>query len=597
MFSLLCTIVLLAGSIPVCTAAEETQASTNTPILNKTLSYHAYQQQIKDQTEAGATIQIKADSFEVGNKAAVKDTYEGKTGVLLLDDQAGSFTYRFSVEKEGMYRIKADYFPIVTNGVLDINLSFQLDGKTPFEEAKNIFLSKVYANEVEEFEKDKSGNDLRPSQIEKPEWRTTSFIDNAGYNSEPFAVYLTKGEHQITIAVDQEKVALEQLTFDGEYKLPTYAEVKKEYDAKGYKPAKGELITYRAEMADKKSSMSTYPARDGSNAALDPSDPKILKLNIISDGDPGEWISWTVKPTETGLYSFALRVSQNANRGMNNSRRLYINGEVPFEEANIIEFPYKTQWYNYVIGGEEDPYLFYMEAGKEYEITLESTTGRFADTLQVVQEAVLDLNTISRKITMVTGMSPDLYRDYDFDAQIPDLNDQLIDIKKRLEDEMERLGTLMETTGSELATIDDTIRQLNQFIENPRSIPSGLSNFRTNISSLGTWMLNRTKQTLRYDSFYLVPEGADLGTAQANIFVQFWYECQAVFYSFFSDYEISEADSSITVWATAGRDQVNIIRRMIDDEFSPKYNTDVTLSLVADSATLLQATLANTGPD
>ena len=165
--------------------------------------------------------------------------------------------------------------------------------------------------------------------------------------------------------------------------------------------------------------------------------------------------------------------------------------------------------------------------------------------------------------------------------------------------ELERLSGLMDTSGSELVTIEETIRQLEQFIEKPRSIPSGLSNFRTNISSLGTWMLDMTNQYLTFDTVYLLPEDAEMGKAQAGFFSQIWYECKSVYYSFFSDYDISDAKESITVWATTvGRDQINIIRRIVDDEFVPKTDIDVNLSIVADSATFFASDfLAGKGPD
>ena len=107
---------------------------------------------------------------------------------------AGTFTV-FSVPQDGLYRIEADYFPIATDGVLDINLTFQIDGKTPFKEAENVFSPK-YGNETE-IKQDKSGNDLRPKQVEKP-----------GGGGRPLLImrditrilcsYLTKGEHQLT---------------------------------------------------------------------------------------------------------------------------------------------------------------------------------------------------------------------------------------------------------------------------------------------------------------------------------------------------------------------------------------------------------------
>jgi len=505
--SLLCCIVLLCINASVCVCAEGnnvtdavTADTVKTEVQNSKkdlMQYYEYYNKVENKPIGEDVIEIFAADFTSGNASALAASYEGKNNVLLLSDDKGEYQYNFSVNKAGLYRIEADYFPIANDSVLDINLIFKLDGKLPFKEAENVFLSKIYSNETD-IKQDKHGDDIRPKQIENPEWYHTSFIDNSGYNPNHFVIYLTEGAHTLTIELDQESIALEKLTLNGQYETKDYKEVKKEYKSKGYKNAKGDVLVFQAEKAQKKSSLSAYPYRDGSNAALTPSSPKNQKLNIISTGKPSEWLSWTVVPETSGLYKIAFRVSQSDNRGMFNTRRLYINGKVPFNEVNFMEFLYSSKWYNYVVGGEEE-YLFYFEAGKEYEIAVECTTGRFAETLQVVQKAVTELNELNRRITMVTGMSPDIYRDYDLATQIPDLNDNFIKIRDELEAELDRLSNMMDVEGSELVTVEDIIRQLEDFIEDQRSIPSGLASFRTNVGSLGTWMLTMTNQYLAFD--------------------------------------------------------------------------------------------------
>lgn len=597
--SLFCIVLMFVG-LPCSVAAEEKDSVDILDVSNENddLSYYEYEELTAAYSQAGQTAEIPAGSFFDGNDEFLSESYEGKNNVLLLKEESGSYSFKVTVPNDGLYKVAAEYFPIADDSILDINLAFEIDGRSPFIEAENIYLSKVYKNENNEIRQDKYGNDIRPAQIEAPEWRSMDFIDNAGYNPDPFEIYLTKGEHTVSLRVTQGYIALSCIVLNGDYEIPSYKEVKAEYEQKGYKTAGGELKILRAELADKKSHLTMYPDRDASNAALEPSDPKYEKLNIIGNGSPGEWISWTVIPEETGLYSLGFRVRQNTNRGMNNTRRLIINGEVPFTEANRIEFPYQWNWYNYILGGEDSPYLFYMEKGKEYEITLECTTGEFSKTLQVIQSVVLDLNAICRNITMVTGISPDVYRDYDFETQIPNLKDNLRAVKAKLQNELLRLSEIMKVAGSELSTVEDIVRQIDLFIEEPRSIAGSLGTFRTNVSSLGTWMQSMTNQDISYDSVYLIPENSVLPKAQAGFFTQLWYEIKATLLSFAADYEINEAKEKLTVWtAGVGRDQLNIIRQMVDDEYSNETDVAVELSLVADSATLLQATLAGKGPD
>ena len=110
-FSLLCSIALLAVSAPVCTAAGEKNNAEGTTASsgdNQAISYYAYQKQFEEKPEGGSTVQIKANSFETGSISAVKSSYEGKSEVLLLNEETGRYTYRFSVPQDGLYRIEAD---------------------------------------------------------------------------------------------------------------------------------------------------------------------------------------------------------------------------------------------------------------------------------------------------------------------------------------------------------------------------------------------------------------------------------------------------------------------------------------------------------
>ncbi len=65
---------------------------------------------------------------------------------------------------------------------------------------------------------------------------------------------------------------------------------------------------------------------------------------------------------ESGFYKIAFRVKQNFNRGMYSSRKIYIDGKVPFKEVESYGFKYANKWYTEVLSGDE-PYLFYLEKG------------------------------------------------------------------------------------------------------------------------------------------------------------------------------------------------------------------------------------------
>ena len=49
-----------------------------------------------------------------------------------------------------------------------------------------------------------------------------------------------------------------------------------------------------------------------------------------------------------------------------------------------------------------------------------------------MQDIVLDLNEIYRRIVMFTGPDPDVYRDYQFDKVIPEVIEKMADTSARL---------------------------------------------------------------------------------------------------------------------------------------------------------------------
>ena len=94
---------------------------------------------------------------------------------------------------------------------------------------------------------------------------------------------------------------------------------------------------------------------------------------------------------------------------------------MPFQEMNAVRFPYALKWDILELGEETGkPYQFYLTKG-EHELKLEVTLGDVAPAVQSVQQMVYDLNQIYRKIVMITGVNPDVYRDYEIEKSVPGL--------------------------------------------------------------------------------------------------------------------------------------------------------------------------------
>ena len=72
----------------------------------------------------------------------------------------------------------------------------------------------------------------------------------------------------------------------------------------------------------------------------------------------------------------------------------------------------------------------------------------------------------------------------------------------------------MGKKGSETSTLEDLLVQIDSFIERADRIPKGLEFFRSNISSLSSWVLKLNEQPLEIDYISLL--GKDVQPPKAN---------------------------------------------------------------------------------
>ena len=209
---------------------------------------------------------------------------------------------------------------------------------------------------------------------------------------------------------------------------PDYAEKQLEYKNMGYKKTEGIFIKVQAENLNLKSSSTIYPIYDLSDPLLEPYHHAQIRLNVIGGNrwqDPGDWAEWEIEVPEDGLYVLGFKAKQNLIRGIYSSRRLYIDGEVPFKEAENIEFNFSND-YQMVVPTNEDgePYYFYLSKGK-HTIRLEVVLGRMANIIRRTEDNLYELNNIFRQIIMITSATPDRLRDYRLQERIPQVIENL----------------------------------------------------------------------------------------------------------------------------------------------------------------------------
>jgi len=586
---------------------EQAGESANLPedaadVQSSTLRYEQYIARYSKAAHPEVTQRIEAETFAGTNgmEASIEDSFEHATSPVVRTGESGSIYWDIEVPEDGLYQFGIRYFPVKGNSS-PIEREFRIDGAAPFEEANRLVFSRVWRNELSEVQQDRNGNDLRPRQIESPMWQDKIFTDAENYYKEPFSFYLTKGKHRIEFVSLREPMVIDYLQLFQEKLLPSYKELADTYSAQGYEETKDIMIKIQGENAVYKSSPSLYPINDRSSPGTEPYHISKIRMNTIGGVNwklPGQWISWEADVPEDGLYQIGFRYKQNLSRGVNVVRKLYIDGQIPFKEAEQVSFQYDGAWQVGMAGQEDQPYLFYLTKGK-HEIKLEVTMGDLSEVVQSVRNSILDLNALYRKIIMITGTEPDAFRDYQLEKLIPGLADMFLNHSKLLGDAADEMDRLIGDSSESATILRTTSFQLDDLGNHPETLTSRLGKFKDNVTSLGTWLLTVNQQPLQLDYLFLQSPNVDTPSVTTGFFSRLKHDVLSFWYSFVEDYNnvgSGSKDDAVTVWLSGGRDQAQLLRSMIDNSFTPQTGIEVDLQLV-ESKVLLPSTLAGKGPD
>ncbi|MBQ2939149.1 MAG: extracellular solute-binding protein [Clostridia bacterium] len=574
------------------------------PPTTVTMPSAEYEQYLTDKTSAPADAVIEVAGTAFSSYAEFQPEITEIEGVsAATTDVWGSITYTFTVEKSGLYDLDITYYPLDGYGDT-IERVLYLDGEIPYSEARSLLFQRRFEDEGDK-RYSTSGNEYRRDQAEIFAWYTTPAHSGYGFVDSPLKFYLTEGTHTLTLESVAEPMAIGSLRFFVRDTLPTYAEVVKQYQAAGLKKGSGQSV-YEAEDASGKSAQTLYAVEDRSSCVTTPYEPTLILLNCIGSNNwkyRGQWIEWTVTVPEEGLYTLSFRTKQDFVSGASASRRLTVNGEVPFKEAETLRVPFDLSWQMFTPGNADGAYLFHLNAG-DNTIRLEVVTGELAPVLTQVSNTVEDLTALYRRMTAIIGSFPDPLRDYHLEDSIPDM----VSIMETAHSELTAANKLLEklsgTKGEQSAYIDQMLVLLETMLKKKDVIPEQLGTFSDRINALSSWAASASEVPLLIDKVIVSDGESKLPRTEGNFFQKIWFAIVNFFASFTVDYYTVESmvevetDREITLWlaGNSGRDQASILRDLVDKEFTA--NTGIRLNIrLVNMGVLWQAVASDVGPD
>ncbi len=600
---MLSALIILPMFCSAAVLADEKKALTDNTILE--VSDDGYDDYLKEcklsdakkQSEFYVDVANYFGEKESGVKLA--ENYKGEEKVLLWQSGKGELSYKINVLESALYYIDFTYLPLDGNGS-DVEFGLKIDGDYPFAACEKLNLIRYWTDSADPT-KDKQGNEYTSEQKEYGKFLTKHLRDTGGVESKAYKFALQSGEHTITLIAKSQGFALSKINFSAPETVINYKQYVKK-NGKG-KKISAKPIIIEGEDAYLKSTRSMVALADNTDISVTPASAFLSKLNYIGGknwSSPGDEIFWKFNVKEDGWYKLGFSYKQETVINGDVYRTLKIDGEIPFDAAENINYKYSTDWeFNSFKNKNDEDYLFYLTKGS-HTLSLTATLGEVASIYKQLKDLIFQMGQLYIDVIMITGENPDANRDYILFKQLPGFNDKLKSFTKTLNSMSKQF---YEITGEEsnqfVAAFNNTARVMNDMLDNPYKSHLYISDFYTQYTTLGSLLSDMASEPLSLDQIQFVPASSDFKIKKSGFFRDLYFGAERFIASFTNDYRSmggsEDNNKQIKIWINWGRDQAMVLDSLIKQSFTPKTGISVNLELT--NASLIKGMLSNTQPD
>ena len=542
------------------------------------------------QNDYAAYLASKSDAKATAESLVL---YASEDGAALAEGEQLTFTVSVPQDVFG-YPVLT--YAMTSNNILDNGFTLLVDGELPYAECSTLTLDSLWTQDGT-FDKDRYGNEV----VSMPEksYKTTScrLMGKAGMYSKGMGLFLTAGEHEITIICREGPFKLYSMTLEGEILVLEAAQGTLMGDA---------LITLQAEQVPVRNNPNIRPLADY-DMRLTPysSDKKVI--NHIEDTSykyPGDMLTYTFNVEPAGYYAVALRLRQSELANFPVYRTVLIDGVIPGPAFENAEFSYTLNFENQsVMDADGNAALVYLSEG-EHTLTLLTSVDPLRPALQLLQTISDEIADLSLQITKITGGNTDFFRDFalaDFDFHIAEDLERWISELKAVRTELGRIAHSDGRVGA-LSSLDMAIQALEQLAKEPDNLPKKLTLFSQGSSSARGFLVSLVESLstspVGLDAIYLYTNEEML--PQDPNFVDQATDTVGRFVASFTDesYVADNADESkLQVWVNRPRQYLEILQRMADTTFTPATGIEVEFSIMPDESKLILANASGAAPD
>ncbi len=518
--------------------------------------------------------------------------------VSVYQTHTNSVTFSVGNIPAGLYYIALDYYEL-SESVQATQVGVKINGDYPFYESRTLILESEWTFDSTEFKLDRYQNEIQPSSSKNQTWKTMVLRDLKGMHAGYYEFYLT-ADDEITLEHVSGEFLIGQVHFVQMTEIPTYASYLLQ---NGNSDVVNDFIQISA-----KDIATRNDASIRLRAERDPSsmhyDTQFLKMNTIfgdSWQNGGQSVTYNIDVETAGYYHISLKYRQYMIKDMPVFRKIYINGEVPFDLLESYAFPYTTSFIHRTLVDENNDALkIYLNKGSN-TITMEAVLYPYRNTIESIKYVMSEIQDLALRIKKYTSGGTDRYRDWDIETYFPDAEGDIRFWALELDQIYNDLIVLTDNKApSEILNLKVAATRLRSIANNVNKLPGRMVQFSDGDSSvnqmLGDLMQRLMRANLELERTIVHGDKA-LPKPYPNVFYSSWEGLKRLVLSFINNpYSTQQrGQDELIVWVNHPRQYIEIMQMMIDQSFDGDMK--VTLSQMPDQNKLILANVAGNSPD
>lgn len=521
--------------------------------------------------------------------------YEGSSKVLDLST-GNTVTLKVDVPQDGLYVMAFDYLSY-DESILPIAMSMQVDGEYPFYECRNLEFETTWQPDAEP-SYDRYNNQVVTVPNKLIQWEEKYLMDASYRHSSPLSLELSAGTHELTLLIKEGNFLLGDISLQAPFSAQEY---------NGAEVAQGaELIEIQGEDYSYTNSSSIHGIAEYETniTPFAVGDTVLNTLDSDSFSSAGQSVSYEFQVTEPGYYYIATNYRSSDKTDFPVFVDVAVDGQIPNTAFESYGMAYTAKYKTSTMTDEEGNYLsVYLEKGM-HTISFTITMDAICYIMEGIDEIMSDVNDLALEITKVAGTNADKYRDLKLTRYIPNLTETLYGYADELT-ALENSAIKWSDSDKAVAVMSSMLiaaEQLRSLADNPDEIPYRIGELSTSMNSvnhyLATAIDNIIENNLAIDRIWIYQEDAKL-PKKPGIFKSMAMNVQR-FVTSFTDQDYSASSTNpehLQVWVNRSSQYVQIMQKMIDEDFTPNTGIEVDISIMPDQYKLVLSNSSGNAPD